>query len=244
MVFADPSDVALEATITSINGTIPFWRLGPLSSKWIYVNGSIPKNTYVNGHYYDGSINSINDTIIIQRKEIRNIGTLPLSTFVYLIVSIVVIMALLAMPSCRYIFRLLLGNDKRFGTDRTNGSLSEYAFDRQLREFYPPPGADPLPSYPELVDYDASNDVTSTNIRDCQSMIRKVYALKVDAYNARDVRRAHQDMVAGWKMQATAGLRDVQGTVERWAQRTDWSTEEKRKVDEIRARILTIQPEV
>lgn len=240
MVLLDPSDTALAAIVHSINATTPVWELGPLSSSWIYVNGSILNGSYVNGYNYNGSTSSIGNTTIVQRKEINDVGTLPLRDFVYLIISVAMVLALLALPNGRYILKIIFGNDARFGSDRPNSSMSEYAFDRELRTIYPPDPPEPLHSYLETIDYLPNKDVSSTDIRECQSMIRKIYALKVDVFNARDVRRANQDIVTGWKAQSTAGLRDVKTLVDKWGQRQDWSLEEKAKVDEIRQRILAI----
>jgi hypothetical protein len=96
------------------------------------------------------------------------------------------------------------------------------------------------------VDSRASETVSATDIRACQSMLRKVYALRVDAYNARDVRRRHVGIVEGWKVQATAGLGEIKGIVKMWADRGDlkWSPEERARVNAIRERILAIQPDL
>jgi hypothetical protein len=242
MVLFDPEDTALAAVVRSINATTPAWRLGPLSSTWVFVTDSIPAYSYVNGYYYVDSHSAIGDTVIVQRKEIKGVGTLPLTSFVYLIISAFVILVLIALPNCRYIVRLLLGNDTRFATDGT--AISEFTFGRLVGAFYPrAPRREPLPSYPEVVDYESSREVSSSDVRECQSMIRRVYALKVKAFNARDVSHANRGIVDGWKVQATAGLKDLQSLADKWSQRRDWSPEEREKVDLIRQRILAIQPD-
>lgn len=261
MVYLHPSDGILKATVSSINATTSTWGLGPLSSKWLFLTGDLPKDTQVGNYfYYDGSVDSVGDWIVVQRKPVGHVGTLPLTSFVYLMISVMVVLALILLPNCKYIIRLLLGGDSRFGTDSisadgrlkglnnnsTSGPLSAYAFDRHLKHFYPPPQPSPLPSYLEVVDpvlSEPSRPIRPSDIRDTQGMLRKIYALKVDAFNARDVRRANQDVVLEWKNQATAGLRDVQGVVEMWARRRDWTDEEKTVVDEIRRRVVGIQPD-
>ena len=233
----------LATIITSVNATTPYWRLGPLPGEWLFYNGSSQQysNNGSSYWYYYQANNSAEPLVWIKINNITHIGSLQLNSFVYLIISFVVFVLLLLLPNCRYITRLLLGNDRRFGT--STASNSDYAFDRELKNLYPTEGPEPLPSYPEVLHYHDSKAVRAQDIRECQSMIRKIYALKVDAYNARDVRRANMEIVAEWKMQASAGLRDVKSLVEKWDQRRDWDDYERVKVTAIRQRILAIQPD-
>lgn len=259
MVYLHPSDRPLIATVNSINATTSSWGLAPLSSEWLFLTGDLPNGTQVGNYfYYNGSVDSVGNWTVVQRKPVGHVGTLPLTSFVYLMISVVVVLALILLPNCKYIVRLLLGGDSRFGTDsisadggikgrnNSSGPLSAYAFDRHLKHFYPPPPPPPLPSYLEVVDpvlSEPNKPIRASDIRDCQSMLRKIYGLKVDAFNMRDVRAVNKEVVVERKNQATAGLRDVQGVVEMWALRKDWNDEEKKVVDEIRRRVKGIQPD-
>src|ERR1700756_5786943 len=103
MVLFDPSNTALKQIIRSINATTLYWNIDPIPSKWIFVNGSLPNGTEINGYLYNGTAASVPNTTIIQRKEIQNVGTLPLNSFVYLMISVAVIAVLLSLPNCNYI---------------------------------------------------------------------------------------------------------------------------------------------
>ncbi|ETI21664.1 hypothetical protein G647_08011 [Cladophialophora carrionii CBS 160.54] len=244
MVLFDPADTALAAVVRSINATTPAWRLGPLNASWVVVTDSIPPGSDVNGHNYSDSHSDIGGTIVVQRKVTNSVGSLPLNSFVYLMISAFVIIVLIALPNCKYIARLLLGKDTRFDTDCPHSAtgISEFTFNRMICGFYPPePRHEPLPSYLEALDYVPGREVRSSDVRECQSMIRRVYLLKVKVFNAGNVHPANLGIVDDWRLQAKAGLSDIRILADSWAQRHDWSPEEKMKVAQIRQRIMAIQ---
>ncbi|EXJ56122.1 hypothetical protein A1O7_09053 [Cladophialophora yegresii CBS 114405] len=241
MVLFDPADTALAAVVRSINATSPAWRLGPLNASWVFVTDSIPPNSYVNGYNFSDTSSDLSGTIIVQRKEINSVGTLALHSFVYLMVSAFVVIVLIALPNCKYIAKLLFGEDTRFDTDADRVGITEFTFDRMMRGFYPPePRHEPLPSYLEALDYMPGREVRSSDVRECQSMMRRVYLLKVKVHNAGNVHPANRGIVDDWRVQARAGLSDIRILADKWAQRQDWSPEERLKVAQIRERIMAI----
>src|ERR1700761_118019 len=107
MVLLESPDTALTTIINSINATTPTWRLIPFPAQWIFINGTLPNNTIVNGHQFNGSASSLNNIVVVRWREVSSIGTLPLTSFVYLIISVAVVLALLILPNFQYIARIL-----------------------------------------------------------------------------------------------------------------------------------------
>jgi hypothetical protein len=233
MVHFINNETSLQGVIDSIDATAAFWRVSPLPDKdWYFINGSLPEDS------------DYGNATVFTWKPMTQLGSISVRSFVYLMISVVVILVLIFLPSCRHVAHLILGNDRRFGTDRTNSRISAHAFDRRLREIYPrEPEGNAMPSYPEQLFHQPGRDVSAGDVRECQSMLRQIYGLKINAFNARDVRRGNQEIVTGWKTQATSGLKDLKEIVDRWGQNTNWSARERTKVEEIRRRILAIRPD-
>lgn len=218
-----------------VNETTTQWRVAPLSSSWIFIDEKAATEIWVDG--------LSNDTIVFEWTDISKLGALPLNTFVYLIMTFFITIFILMTGQVQNIVRGLSGKIPKYAPNIHEASKSESTFKEWLKKAYPPkPREPPMPSYTETVEKPRGAQVTSEDIRDCQSIIRKVYSLKVDAYNTRDAYAPSQPLVAETKRKANAGLAEIQSTVEAWAtDNTQWSPEEWQKVCQIRNRIRMVQ---
>ena len=235
MVFFNDSTNVFKDIVDATNSSTYLWRVAPLSSSWVFVNGSLPTDA-------DGLTEDT--TIVFEWHDVSKFGILQLNTFIFLMITVGVIIFLLFTDNVRDIVLGLNGKKFNFAPNMRDASTNERAFGKTLETYYPPPPPQaPLPSYTETVEKPHGAQVTSDEIRECQSIIRKVYSLKVDAYNARDAFAPSQPLVADMKRRANAGLAEIQSTVEEWASsRGQWTPQEWAKVGAIRERMRSIQP--
>jgi len=228
------NSTALEDMVNWVNESTSLWRLAPLSSTWIFVDSGVPDEEWQHS--------VADDAVVFKWKSAAKVGGLPLNTFIYLMITIGVIIFLIWSENVQNIILALNGRHFNYAPNIHQASKEETAFRRWLARHYPSPSEEPqFPSHAETVEKTRGAEVTSDDIRDCQSIIRKVYALKVDAYNARDAYAASRPLVAEMRRKANAGLAEIQSVVEEWARdQNQWETEEWQKVCEIRKRIRAI----
>lgn len=234
MVLYYADNDALKDMVNWVNESTSLWRLAPLSSSWIFVDAEVPEEEWREG--------LADNATVFKWQSMSKVGGLPLNTFVYLMITIAVIIFLIWSGNVEKIILALNGRHFNYAPNIHQASTEEHAFRRWLVRHYPPLSEDPpFPSHVETVEKPRGAKVTSDDIRDCQSIIRKVYALKVDAYNARDAYAASQPLVTEMRRKANAGLTEIQSIVEEWvSDETQWKTEEWQKVCEIRRRIRAI----
>jgi hypothetical protein len=225
---------ALREMVNSVNKSTSLWRVAPLSSSLVFVDASVSDDTWLDG--------LADDSVVFKWHSISKLGALPLNTFIYLMITIGVIIFLVVTGNVENIILALNGKKFNYAPNQHEASTNEHAFLRWLRRNYPMPSEEPpLPSYAETVEKPRGAQVTSEDIRDCQSIIRKIYSLKVDAYNAGNAYAANQPLVAEMKRKANAGLAEIQSTVEGWvADQNQWHPDEWEKVCDIRKRIRSI----
>lgn len=232
--------------IEAVNLTTGEWRVEPLPSNLTVFNSSVPDNTTINGHVYNGS--AINGTTIIVRFPSTNVGSISMISFIYMIISVGII-GLNAIPFIRWIKELNshISSRGRISNSqpRKPSPLSERKFERRLHRIYPTFSQPPQDSYAEKVLRKPGGTVTSQDLRECRELIRSKYALDVWVYNARDVRAHNRDIMDDKKRQSAGALVDIQKTVKGWVEaKAQWSPEEWEMVLMIYQRIQALVPNV
>lgn len=231
-------DVSGLSPIDAINSSTFDWGLQSLPTNLTIFNSSVPNNTYINGQLYNGS--DINGTTVVVRFPSTTVGTISTTAFVYLIISLTILM-LMIWPLVVWLRALL---DLESSTYRNrlppvfsqNHSVSERQFGRRLRRLY-----EQLPqrSYVEVVPPGPQDRITPQDLRDCRELIRSRYRLDIMIYNASEVH--DQSVVDEQRRQAAGALADLHQMIQGWVDGRDrWQPEEWAMVEEIHGRIQRI----
>ncbi|KAN0073480.1 hypothetical protein V8E54_008700 [Elaphomyces granulatus] len=230
-------DVSGLSPIDAINSSTFDWGLQSLPTNLTIFNSSVPNNTYINGQLYNGS--DINGTTVVVRFPSTTVGTLGTTAFVYLIMSLTILM-LIILPLVGWLRALL---DLESSTYRNrlppvfsqNPSVSERQFGRRLRRLY-----ERLlqRSYVEVVPPGPHDRITPQELRDCRELIRSRYKLDIMIYNASEVYDQHA--VDEQRRQAAGALADLHQMIQGWMDGSDWQPEEWAMVEEIHGRIQRI----
>lgn len=156
------------------------------------------------------------------------IGNVPLITFIYLILSLAIIV-LLARSTIKWIRTLT----KPFDTGNLlpiyeRKKLSVKAFKTRLETLFPPPERQ-IMSFSEKLEKE--KDV-SEEVRDVREMLRAKYLLDLEIEGADGERKRMLED------RAQEGLNEIRRKVATWVERKEqWSAEERRLVEEIQRRI-------
>jgi len=226
-------DVSGLSPIDAINSSTFDWGLQSLPTNLTIFNSSVPNNTYING-------SDINGTTVVVRFPSTTVGTIGTTAFVYLIISLTILM-LMIYPLVVWLRALL---DQESSTYRNrlppvfsqNPSVSERQFGRRLRRLY-----ERLPqrSYVEVVPPGPHDRITPQDLRDCRELIRSRYKLDIMIYNASEV--YDQSAVDEQRRQAAGALADLHQMIQGWVGGRDrWQPEEWAMVEEIHGRIQRI----
>ncbi|KAF4631943.1 hypothetical protein G7Y89_g6187 [Cudoniella acicularis] len=218
--------------VTLVNSTTEEWGLDPLPAANItFINGTLTNGTLINGKVFNGTI--INGTTIVERTQPTTIGTVPLVSFIYMIMSILIIIFM--TPKSIQWAKAAAGEPHRYAPDLRPGFLSHQEFVKRLHDRYPgEPATPPLPSYAETVLRDKSKPIGSEELRECRDLIRAKFALDVEAYNLRDVPASAQYIVAEKRARSRGALEDIRKRVVGWkAARSQWSDDEWHYIEAI-----------
>jgi hypothetical protein len=223
------NDPALSA-ILAVNLTTSDWGFEPLPSNVTAINGTVPQNgTFINGDFQNKTI--INGTYLIERTTPQNIGSVSLVSFIYMVMSLVII--LLAAPDS--IKWIKAANGERT-TSSTLSITNERNFNAWVQKRYPQtPKIAPADSYAETVARVPDQAFTSKDLQDCIDLIRAKYSLDVQTHNLKDIYAANRPIVDDMRRQAAGALVDLKRMVEGWmaAGQENWSQEEWRLINEI-----------
>lgn len=129
MAFYYSDTGALREMVNSVNESTPIWRVAPLSSSWVFVDASVPNDTWLNG--------LTNDMVVFKWHNISKIGALPLNTFIYLMITVGVIIFLVMTENVERIILALNGKQFNYAPNIHEASTNEHAFLKWLRKHYP-----------------------------------------------------------------------------------------------------------
>jgi len=228
-----------QSAVDAENATTEAWRFDPFPANLTFVNGTLKNGTLINGNVYNGS--AINGTTIIERYVLASIGSIQLASFIYLMVSMVVIFAMI--PGFIKWIQAASGNHHRFEPTVSTPEYPEKIFTKQLMEYYPPrPGTNPPPSYAEAVNHTPSGSVTPEELRKCRQLLRAKYSLDCQIINLKHVFESDRHIVETATRQSQGAYSDLQRMVAGWVNaRNQWSAEEFRLVTKISNRITNMQ---
>jgi len=226
--------------INAINTTTGDFRFESLPSNLTFINGTLNNGTFVNGRIYNGS--AINGTTVIERLSLTAVGSVPLASFIYIIMSVVIILMLL--PSAIKWIQAASGENHRYMPFVATSTFPEKVFRSQLLRSYPPvPHTKPLDSYAEEVNRTPSGLVTAEKLRKFRELLRRKYSLDCEIVNLRYVYEANRHIVEGMKKRSDGAVYDLQRMVKDWVQaKEQWSEDERALVEKIDKRISSIQP--
>jgi hypothetical protein len=216
----------------AVNATTEAWRFEPLKSNFTFANGTL-----------EGAINgTINGTTIINTLSSTTVGSIQLASFIYIIMSVVIIVMLLPC-SVKWI-QAASGGGHRFVPLVAMPEFPERIFKSQLRRYYPPlPDAKPIDSYAEAVDHTPTGVVTPEELRKCRKLLRGKYSLDCQIFNLRHVYEPNRHIVENMKRRSDGACSDLHRMVSGWKQARDqWSAEERKLLTEISERISSIKP--
>lgn len=240
--------------VHAINATARDWRVEPLPSILTFVNGSLT-TTYTNGTPYSGNIP--NGTASIELVQSTTVGGVPMLRFIYLMISIIVILVLLVC-SLEWVLAFNEKQPHRWYSENlgyicawrytpvalVTAGITPGAFRHELLNRYPPePDVAPLPSYIESALRKPGDPITPEEPRRCRQLIREKYAMDVEIYNLRDVLASDRPSREAKKSQSNGAIEDIRRTVGSWMRTpNDWSAEEWEYIQEINRIIGTVKP--
>jgi hypothetical protein len=230
---------AFISAIQAVNGTTDQWRVDPLPGNLTAINGTLSNGTLINGNvYHDGDILG---TTVIERVQPSTFGSLTVVSFIYMLMSLLIIL-FLAAGFTKFV-RVALGQRQYeytlFLPTTATGALTAREFDKQLRRFYPSRSPNvPPPSYAETRPRHPNGDFSSQGLREFRELIRAKYAMDVQVWNFRDAHPLNEPIVAEWRKRSRGATLDMMETVAKWtASREQWSVDEWEQVREIYLRI-------
>ncbi|OCK81693.1 hypothetical protein K432DRAFT_424720 [Lepidopterella palustris CBS 459.81] len=232
------------SVLNYVNSTTQEWRVDPLPwSNITVLNGTLTNGTIINGYRFNGTAfntTALNTTAIIERVQGTTVGSLSLVSFIYMIMSLLII--LIMVPDLIDLTRALTGRIHRYAPAVAASTFSDRDLKKQLLRHYPPaPTMPPLPSYLEAVSQKPGETASAQNLRECRELIRAKYALDVEAYSLRDVHYLNQPIVEDKKRRSRGALEDIRRTVDQWKDAKDqWSPDEWKQVEEIHRRIQSL----
>jgi len=224
------------AAVNVINSSTTEWGLESLpSSNVTFINGTLTNGTVINGKPYNGV--GINGTTIIERIEPTMIGSVPLISFIYMIISILII-AGMSYKSVKWA-QAAAGAPPKYAPILRPGLISEREFEKRLGMYYPKdPAKPPPPAYAETMERNGRKDINSQDLRECRELIRAKFALDVDVYNYQDVDARHRQTVEDKMKRSEGAMVDIRKQVESWRVAKDqWTAEEWPVVEELHYRI-------
>ena len=220
------------------NSSTGAWGFEPFPSNLTFVNGTLKNGTVINGNVYNGSV--INGTTIILTLGTSAIGSIQLSSFVYLIMSCIIVILMLC--STLSLIRASTGDTVREHSV-PQPTYSERMLQKDLQICYPKaPQITPQRSYPELAD-SMPNDRSSTKeLEWCKRLLRGKYSLDCQIVNLRHVYAPNRHIVDGMKARSEGAVQDLRGINNAWiSARDQWSEEEWALVTQISMRISAIE---
>jgi hypothetical protein len=222
------------------NATTGEWRFEPLPSNLTFVNGTLKNGTLVNGMIYNGS--AINGTIIIERLSSTTVGSVQLASFIYIIMSILIV--LMMLPNSVKWIRAASGHSHRFLPLVATPEFRESLFRSQISAYYPSAIViNPVDSYAEAVAHKPTSSVTPEELRKCRQLLRGKYSLDCQIVNLRHVFEPNRHIVEGMKKRSNGACYDLKRMVSGWMQaQGQWSAEEWELVKKISERVSSIQP--
>ncbi|KAH8676468.1 hypothetical protein BGZ60DRAFT_402680 [Tricladium varicosporioides] len=171
------------------------------------------------------------------------IGTVPLTSFIYMIMSILII--------CGMTFNFVkwtqaaTGAPLKYAPVLRPGLLPERDFEKILEEYYPrDPDTPPTPAYAETIEHDTKKGISSQDLRECRELIRAKFALDVDVYNLQDVDEMHWSTVEDKVQRSKGAMIDIRKKINAWKTAKDqWTAVEWAMVEELHYRISGPHPE-
>jgi len=223
-----------------VNATTESWGVEPLPANVAYINGTLTNGTILGGCVYNGTTwngTCFNNTVIVQRVQSDNVGSVSLISFIYMIMSLLIIIAMI--PGLIDFIKAVTGHPHPYQPNVSTSTFTERDLKKHLLRHYPPdPEIPPLPSYLEVVHQKPGDKISAQKLRECRELIRAKYALDVEAYSLRDVHYLNQHIVDDKKRRSKGALEDIKRTIEEWtAVKDQWSPEEWKQVEMICKRI-------
>ena len=206
----------------------------PLPNNVTFVNATM-NGTLINGRLYNTSDSSIffNGTTIIHTMDSNMIGSVSLFSFIYIIMSCVIIIGML--PNGIRIIRAALRPTSAYGF-AGRPKYTEAKFSGDMKSFYPePPKNPPQPSYPELVDKHA-------DVKWCKTLLRGKYTLDCQATSADYM--PSRDVVVFDRLRARSegAVQELHAMASTWMRERDrWTNDEWNLVTRICERLSTIE---
>jgi hypothetical protein len=242
MTISVQNDNLTLAAVKAINSSTSEWGLEPLpSSNITFINGTLTNGTIINNKVYNGV--HINGTTIVERKEPTMIGSVPLISFIYMIMSILIIGGM-AFKFVKWV-QAAAGAPPKYAPVLRPGLLPEREFERSIEKYYPQdPDTPPMPAYAETIEQDAKQGISSQDLRECRELIRVKFALDVDVYNLRDVAERYRPLVEEKMRRSEGAMIDIRKKINGWkAAKDQWTAEEWAKVEDLHYRVNGPHPE-
>ena len=224
-----------------VNRTTSQYRVRPLPSNVFPVNATNGKN-----------VTAVPGQAVVALNQTTAIGSLPIVAFIYLIMSLAIIL-LMTYPFARWTIDATVGRSLNgFGRSRQRARpLSEREVQQRLERYYPRHGgASLLASYAETIEpeYGSGGDVTAADLKACRELMRSKYKLDVEIWNLGDVNVEFRSVVDDLKRRSDATLDEIQRIVSRWrgpryaadVPGPRWTQDEEKLVREIQERVQSI----
>ncbi|KAH7330477.1 hypothetical protein BKA65DRAFT_509470 [Rhexocercosporidium sp. MPI-PUGE-AT-0058] len=176
----------------------------------------------------------------VTRMNSTNVGSVPLMSFIYLLMSIVIVAVMFEQVS-QWALGLHHSNATPYKSTLSSSNLTEKQFARQLKALYRHNEKGIWVSS-ETETVDKIGGTGSRDIRRCAELIRAKFGLDIDVYNLRDVTRANIPVKLEKERQSEGAMADLKTMVRGWVEKkANWSDEEWKIVEEIGERVARLR---
>ncbi|KAG4436976.1 hypothetical protein IFR05_007546 [Cadophora sp. M221] len=172
----------------------------------------------------------------VTRMNSKNIGSVPLLSFIYLVMSMVIV-AIMYRPVSKWALGLHHAKATPYEPTLSSARLTEKQFAQQLKAIYRQTGTGVWVSS-ETETVNKTDGTGSQDVRRCAELIRAKFGLDLEVWNLRDVTRSNVPVRLEKERQSEGAMTDLKSIVNGWVdKRANWSEEEWKVVEEIGERV-------
>jgi hypothetical protein len=214
----------LLSALENVNDTVSEWRIDHLPSNVTIVGYNITSGAYPN-------------ITIISRMNPTSVGSAPLIPFIYLMMSIIIILVMMT-TSVEWV-RSLTSRRHRWEPEIGHSALTERNFEQKFLRFYSSQERSQQ-SQAEIVMRKQGTE--SEDIQACQRLIRAKFRLETQIWSLRDAIFVHRPAVEDMKRRAKGAMGEIMKTTEGWTRAKDqWDEAEWMLVEEIHRRVNALK---